>query len=224
MAVEIKRQSKPYLRCDVGRSTALRRIRAGFPGLLDVEPDLAEQVVEAGEPAGGAEASEDVELDRLAVEVALEVDEVGLDLADLLAEGRVGADVAGGGDGRALAVDEGEDGVDAVGGDDGVDAVEVGGREAEPGASTGAVGDEASDPVGAAEQAGGLVGRAFGQGLADPGRGDDLAVDLGGGRDLEVEPGLGAPRAEQARRRRPGRGRSRRSGPRPSLWRRAARG
>ena len=67
---------------------------ADLPRPRDVRPDLGEQVVEAGELAGRAEPGQEVELDGPAVEVAVEVDEVGLDLADLLAEGGVRADVA----------------------------------------------------------------------------------------------------------------------------------
>src|SRR5881227_1128421 len=96
---------------------------------LDIGADLRQEVVEAGEGPDGAEPGEEVELDGAAVEVALEADQVRLDLADLLAEGRVRADVAGGcplaRPARLLARDERSRGIDAVGGDERVDAVEV---------------------------------------------------------------------------------------------------
>ena len=121
---------------------------------LDIRADLRQQVVEAGEGPGGAEPGEEVELDGAAVEVAVEADEVGLDLADLLAEGRVRADVAGGRPlarlARPIARDEGPRGVDAVGGDERVDAVEVDRRDADARTPPGAVGDDSADPVGAA--------------------------------------------------------------------------
>ena len=112
--------------------------------------------------------------------------------------------------GAGRPVDEGQDGVDAVVGDDGVDPVEVGRRDADARPPAGAVGDEAADPVGSAEEPGGLGGLALGQGPADPGRGDDPAVVLGRGGDLEVEPGLGAPGAEE-------RGVAPRSRPKPKV-------
>ena len=76
--------------------------------------------------------------------------------------------------------------------------------------------DDAADPVGPAEEPGGLVGPALGQAAADPRRRDEVAVDGGRLDDLEAEPGLGAPAGQERRRRRPGRGRRRSSAPRPS--------
>src|SRR5205807_4378933 len=94
---------------------------------------------------------------------------------------------------------EGAGGVDAVGGDLGVDAVEVGGREAEPGAPAGAPDDCSPDAVGSAQDPGGLFDKPLGQALADARGGNDLAIDLGGRGHLEVEAGLGAPGGEDLR-------------------------
>ena len=102
------------------------------------------------------------------------------------------------GDGCRSVREEGPGRVDAVVGDQGVDPVKVGRRDAEPGASARAVGDDASDPVRPPEEPGGLGGRAFGQGLANPGRRDDPAADRRRRGDLEVEPGLGAPAARSS--------------------------
>ena len=99
--------------------------------------------------------------------------------------------------GRGLAINDGEDGVDAIGGDDGVDGVEVGGRDADSRPSAGPVGDDPSNPVGVPEQQGGLGGLSLGEGLANSRRGDDPAVELGGRGDLELEAGLGAPGTEE---------------------------
>ena len=63
---------------------------------FDIGPDLCQQVVDTREGAGGPEAGQEIELDHAAVEIAAKVDEMGFDLADLLAESRVRADVAGG--------------------------------------------------------------------------------------------------------------------------------
>ncbi len=114
-----------------GKGPAFLSNLADGAGPLDVGADLRQQVVETGELAGGADLLEDVELDRPPVEIAVEVEHVGLDLADLLAEGDVGSNVAGGGQGRFFAVEQGVRGVDAVGGDQRVDPFKVGGREAE---------------------------------------------------------------------------------------------
>ena len=62
---------------------------------FDIGPDLCQQVVDTREGARGPEASEEIKLDHAVVEVAAKVQEMGLDLADLLAESRVRADVAG---------------------------------------------------------------------------------------------------------------------------------
>ena len=53
--------------------------RADGSGPLDVGADLRQEFFQAGELPRGAEAVEEVELDRLAVEVAVEADQVGLD-------------------------------------------------------------------------------------------------------------------------------------------------
>src|SRR5260370_38150543 len=95
---------------------------------------------------------QEIELDGVFVELATEIDQVGLDLADLLAERDVGANVASAGQGGSFAVNEGVCGVDAVGRDQGIDAVEIRGRKPEPRASTCAMGDHAANPVGAPEQ------------------------------------------------------------------------
>ena len=110
------------------------RILRDRPGLLHVGADLVQEVVDAVELARGTQMLEKVDLQGHTVEVALVADEVGFDLAGLPAEGGVRADVEGGGVG-ALTVDPGVSGINAVGGELGVAAVEVGGREAQTGAS-----------------------------------------------------------------------------------------
>ena len=76
--------------------TGVRAGSAHLPRSLDVRPDLREQVVDAREGPGRPQPGQEVQLDHAVVEVAVEAEEMGLDLADLLAEGRVRADVAGG--------------------------------------------------------------------------------------------------------------------------------
>src|SRR5690348_6537537 len=92
------------------------------------------ELIPTGEPASVAEPFQEIQLDPTIVEVAREADQVGLDLAGLLAERRVGPDVAGDRIGSSAAVHEGPGGVDAVGRDEGVDGDEVGGGESQAGA------------------------------------------------------------------------------------------
>ena len=108
---------------------------------------------------------------------------MGFDLANLLAEGRVRADVAGDRPGGADPVDRGASGVDPVDGDHGVDLVEVGRRPADPGASAGPVSHNAPKSGGAGRgvRAAASAASPVGEGPADP-RVDDTIrpVDLAG--------------------------------------------
>lgn len=121
--------------------------RADFASLVDVALDLTEQIVEPGEFSGWPKSLENFEFDRLTVKIALEINQMGLDLADLFAERRVRADVAGGGDRRRMTVDPGQDSVDAIGGNHSIDLVEIRCRHADPGPSTRPVRDESANPV-----------------------------------------------------------------------------
>src|SRR5262249_51415666 len=81
--------------------------RAGF---VDVAAHLGEEGVDAVELERGAEPAEQIDIEEAAVEVGGEVDQVDFDGPGMGAEGGVGADVGGAGDGGPLAVDEGADG------------------------------------------------------------------------------------------------------------------
>src|SRR5271157_6399018 len=155
-----------FLRRDASRLTPT----ADLPSSFDVGANLAQQVVKVGEGPGRTQARQEIEFHGAAVEIAGESNKVGFDLADLLAEGRVRADVAGGRPGPRLLLRSGNEdsgGIDAVEREQGIDAVEIDGRNAQPGAPTCAVGHNAPDAVRAAEKSRGLLDLALVQRLAD---------------------------------------------------------
>src|SRR5208282_506411 len=172
---------------------------ADLPCSLDVRANLAQQVVKVGEGSGRTQARQEIEFHGAAVEVAGEADEMGFDLADLLAEGRVRADVAGGRPGPRLRLRSGNEdsgGIDAVERDQGIDAVDVDRRNAQPRAPTCAVGHNAPDAVRAAEKSRGLLDLALVQRLADSRRRDELAMVANRLDHLEFDAGPGTPAAE----------------------------
>lgn len=135
------------------------------PGLLDVEREAGAEHVDGGELSGVAEVVQHLDAEQLAVEVAVEADEVDFDLATGVAEGGEGADVDGGGVGgvgEAYAPC-----VDAVGGDDVAGAVEVGGGEAERATASEALHDAAHEVQRPAEADAGIPH------AAQPGEGAD---------------------------------------------------
>ncbi len=164
-------------------------------------PDLSEQFVQAGETPGVAEPLEEIELDPVCRRGRPRIRAGGPRPCGPARRSRVRADVAGGGLGRAAAVDTGPGGVDAVGRDQGVDLDEVGGREAQArrlGRRRGRrrPGSGAAGPAGARL----LDATPLRQLPADARRGDELAVDPRPLDDLEVDPRLGTPVAQDRRR------------------------
>ncbi len=77
---------------------------------------------------------------------------MGLDLSGLFAESRIGTDVAGGGPGRSTTVNPRTGRIDAVGWDQGLNPRQIDGREAQAGAPTRSMSDDASNPVRAAQE------------------------------------------------------------------------
>src|SRR6185312_15771698 len=150
--------------------------------VLDVGVHLFDQRIDVVEGELRAQSLDEGDAQRLAVEVAVEVDQEGLDQdPEVGVEGGPGADV----DRRRMAVGEG--GVDPVPrGDEALVGDEVGGRETQRSAALVAFHDFALDHVGDAEAAARVLHVAGFDLGADPRGGDDLAVDL----DQLLHPGL----------------------------------
>lgn len=90
-----------------------------------------------------AEVIDEVEVEGLAVEVTVESEEVGFDLAFGIAEGGEGSDADGGGvGGLAHAASAG---VDAIGGDELGDLFKIGGRDTELPAALETLDDQAGE-------------------------------------------------------------------------------
>ena len=143
-----------------------------------------------------AQAGEEREPQLAVVEVAVEVEQVGLDEhAAAGHEGRADAHVGRRRPPAPLAVllDRGAAGVDAVARvDERVLRHQVGGREAELAPALVAVLDDAAELERRAEEAVGLLEVAGHHEAADVGRGDDLAVDLHQRHHARLEGGLRA--------------------------------
>ena len=143
------------------------------------------------EAALAAQPGEEREPQLAVVEVAVEVEQVGLDEhAAPGHERRAHPDVGRGRPPAPLAVllDRGAAGVDAVARvDERVLGHEVGGREAERAAALVAVLDRPAQLERRAEEAVGLLEVAGDDEAADVGRGDDLAVDLDERHDARLE-------------------------------------
>src|SRR5262249_42326924 len=123
----------------------------------------------------------------LPVQVARKADQVDLNLAGVLAEGRVGPHI--GCPGPYCPRDGDADGIDSVTGDERRESVEVGGGEAERLAATLARGDRAVQPIRPAEEEGGLAHVTMKQGGTDPAAGYGEAIDDEGRHNREREPG-----------------------------------
>src|SRR5688572_29287529 len=143
----------------------------------DVLADLRDQRLDGVEPRLAAQPLDELDLDPAVVEVAREVEDVGLERdrgRARVGEGRVGAEAGRGQQPRATVEPE-PGGVDAGRGEDRDVGRDVRGRDADRAAALGAVDDGAVDAVRAAEQLGGGAEVAGADGGADPGRGDRLA-------------------------------------------------
>ena len=82
-------------------------------GLVDLH--LGDEVVERVEAGVGADTLQEIGGQRLAVEVAVEIEQMGLDHALAVVDGRPAADVGDGGPGCFVARQPAPRGVDAVG-------------------------------------------------------------------------------------------------------------
>ena len=130
------------------------------PGLLDVGANLGEQFVQARERLGAAQPRQEIELDLLAVKIAVEADQMRFHRSSMLAEGGVGPDVARGRPGRdgvaawgiRVQVQKSPSGINAIRGNERIDVFKVDGRDSDPGAAAGAVSDDSSDPVRTAQE------------------------------------------------------------------------
>src|SRR5262249_590679 len=83
------RARRSFSSADILSPLRNRSAHARLPGLLHVLPQLGHQFVGAAERPRVAQAVDEIHRQRLPVEVALEADQVDLDLAGLLAERRV---------------------------------------------------------------------------------------------------------------------------------------
>ena len=147
-------------------------------GLVGVGAHLGGQLLDVGEDGLAAEAVGEGDRHPVPVQVAVEVEHVGLDPPPLGAELGVGADADRRRPGHTVQAVGEVAGVDAVGGDgDAVRQVQVGGGHTEHGAAAPVAGDHHPlDGVEAAEGGGRRGHVAGGQLGPDPGRGDDLAA------------------------------------------------
>lgn len=144
---------------------------------LDVNGDLLGQLVGGSELSLGAHPGVEFDSERLAAEVTVEIEQMGLDLSGVAVKGRVGADADAGGDGRCVRSGVGgrrEDvaGVDTVGGDQLVVRFDVGGWKAQRCAAAGAGHDVSDQRVGSGEAEGGAVHLALEDEAANHGTGD----------------------------------------------------
>src|SRR5947209_1870239 len=122
--------------------------------LFDIAVQLLRQVGDAGEGTCITQPRQKVDSERLAVQVAAEVDQMNLDLASLFPKGRVGANIGRAGPGRAAGQDA--DGVNAIARSEGLHRLEVGRRETEHPAPLLSGANRAVKAVGPAQQAGRL--------------------------------------------------------------------
>src|SRR3954466_7634618 len=181
-----------------------RRV-AGSPGdgagLVDVRAHLLDERLDRVEALLAAQALEELEAQRLAVEVAVEVEQEGPDeLAAAGLENRPPAHVSRPRGGAARR-DRRPAGVDAVPGRDvAVLRQEVRGREAELAAALVAVDDLADHRERRAEQRVGVLDRAAEDEPADVARRDHLAVDLEQRHDPRPEAIVGRERLRVALR------------------------
>src|SRR4051812_40610688 len=158
------------------------------PGLLDIAAHLLDEVVDAREAPLAAQPLEELDRELFAVQIAVPVDQVGLD--ELMAAGlelRAHADV----DRRGNAV--GPRGVDTVARDDeALRRDEVRRREAELAAALVAVHHLAGHGERRAQQLAGVLDGPTEHQAADVARRDDLAVDLEQRLDVDLETAVGA--------------------------------
>ena len=175
--------------------------------------------------SGSAAAARGNRARPLAVKVAREADQVGLDLPGMFAEGRVGPDIARGRPGRSLTLDPGEPGIDAFGRDERIDAARltVGNPMRRPSARS--LGDRAADSMrpaqviaSASSTCPSLRHRRIKR------RRDQLIVDHGHLDDLEIDPCLGSTTLRGCEHPRCDRDRTRSSALRRARARRAGRG
>src|SRR3954470_9564722 len=162
------------------------------PSLVDVPAHLLEEGLDRVEPLLSAQPLEELEAQRLAVDVGVEVEQERLDeLAPPGHEHRPHPDVRGrrvraaGGDRRAARVHA------VAGRDEPVGGQQVRRGEAELAPALVAVDDLARDRERRAEQLVGVLDGAAEDEPADVARGDDLAVDLEQRHDAGLEPPVG---------------------------------
>jgi hypothetical protein len=145
--------------------------------------DLGQEGVGRGEALFGSEEVEGLKFQGLAIEVALEIEEVGFGpgFRESLGDGGTGTQVEGGGEGTAVG-EEGAAGIDATGRQDQAGDVEIGGRDA-PLTSEALAGlDQTGKGVGSAEEVGGLGEGTGGDAIAHA-RTADGSVVVEQGRD-----------------------------------------
>src|SRR5436190_6406936 len=142
----------------------------------DVVGELGFEGGDGIEGVNAAEAGQEFELERLAIERACEADEVGFDFEGLFAERGIGADVDRGGPVARRSECTGR--IDALGGEERVDGFEVGRWKADFGPATGTVRDHAADAIGPREKLPGQIDVARLNGGANAAAGDDFAPYL----------------------------------------------
>ena len=157
------------------------------PGGGEIQCNLLLQVVDGVETLFIAEFVHEGQLKVFAIEIAAEIQQVGLDV-----EGGIGAgygwamaDVYGGAMG--FLADLGVGGIDAGGREAPAGAIEIGGGAPEFSAALVALYHIAPKCIFTAEHLGCRIKVALGDGLADAGAADDLAIKCNGGEAVDGE-------------------------------------
>ncbi len=170
--------------------------RTDPPRFLDVCLDLTQQLLDAQERPRRPQPRQKIELDAFSIQIALETHEVGLDFSSLIAEGRVGPNIAGRGPGRSAPLNPRAGGVDSLGRHEDIDPRKVDRREAQAFPSPCPTRDKAAKSVRPAEGLQSLVHAPVTKHLTDQGRRNQPAVDQGRVNHFELDPGLQAPPAQ----------------------------